>query len=572
MSSHRVIIIGGGPVGMLLALNLATLGVRSTLVNSEPRPRSHPKGSTQNSRTMEHYRRLGFVERIRRLGLPQDLKTDVAYYTCLAGFELARIPMPSERDKLAARRNAPADDQVVEPIFRCNQMHVEAALFEQVKGCPAIDSRYGWTCTCWKEQADGVTAEVEEVATGRRETLHGAYLAGCDGGHGIVRAQLGIAYQGETPTLQPYLGGPMVSTYVRAPGLPDAARDRCWQYWVVNHHIRSNIVAVDGKSEFLFNTRLDRPDQRPDQDTIAAAFRASVGADIGVEYIAHETWTAGQAFVTERFGAGRVWMAGDAVHLFTPTGGFGMNTGMDDAANLGWKLAAMVQGWGGPRLLPSYETERRPIALRNTDAAKALARNVGKTPVRPEIGDDTVAGQAARREAADYLSGGSEEFACLGVQLGARYDGSPIVVPDGPAPTDDLVTYRPNAAPGGRAPHVWLGTGREIGDSLFDRLGPGFTVLRLSPHAPSADGLVAAFRARGVPVALLDVIESGGARSLRPRPCDRAPGPARRLAGQCRPAGRNAPGGSTDRRHLTAALTRGELCAGLLNPCGEECT
>ncbi len=203
----------------------------------------------------------------------------------------------------------------------------------------------------------------------------------------------------------------MVSTYVRAPGLPDAARDRCWQYWVVNHHVRSNIVAVDGKSEFLFNTRLDRPDQRPDEDTIAAAFRASVGADIGVEYIAHETWTAGQAFVTERFGAGRVWMAGDAVHLFTPTGGFGMNTGIDDAANLGWKLAAMVQGWGGPRLLPSYETERRPIALRNTDAAKALARNVGKTPVRPEIGDDTVAGQAARREAADYLSGGSEEFA-----------------------------------------------------------------------------------------------------------------------------------------------------------------
>jgi 2-polyprenyl-6-methoxyphenol hydroxylase-like FAD-dependent oxidoreductase len=499
---------------MVLALNLAALGVHSVLINRELRPRWHPKGSTQNSRTMEHYRRLGIAQKIRAVGLPRDLSTDVVYFTSLAGWELARIPMPSEDDKLKLRAAAAPDDQVVEPIFRCNQMHAEAALFDHIQTCGLIDKRFGWECTAWGEQSDGVTAEIEEISSGRREAIEGLYLAGCDGGHGIVRQQLGIAYQGEAPTIQPYLGGPMVSSYLRAAGLADVARTQCWQYWVVNANVRSNIVAVDGKTEFLFNTRLERPDQKPDEAMIASAFRASVGCDIGVDFIGHFTWTAGQAFVAERFGAGRVWMAGDAVHLFTPAGGFGMNTGIDDVANLGWKLAGMVQGWGGPQLLQSYETERQPIAFRNTGASKALARNIGATPVRPEIGDTSPAGERARREAKEYLSGGGAEFASLGVQLGARYDGSPIVVSDGAAPpTDDLVNYRPSSIPGGRAPHVWMGEGREIGDSLFDRFGPGFTILRLGPRPPKPDGLTTAFAESGVPIKVIDV-PSAVARDL----------------------------------------------------------
>lgn len=505
MGANSIIIVGGGPVGMLLALNLAALGTRSVLINTQTRPRWHPKGSTQNSRTMEHYRRLGIVQKIRALGLPRDLQTDVTYFTRLSGWEIARIAMPSEEQKLAMRHAAPNDDQVVEPIFRCNQMHVEMALFEHILTCGLIDVRMGWECVAWSEQADGVTAEIEEIATGRRETVSGAYLAGCDGGQGIVRRRLGISYQGETPTLQPYLGGPMVSTYLRAPGLHQVARTRCWQYWVVNSDVRSNIVSVDGKSEFLFCTRLDHPDQSLDEAIVAAAFRASVGHDIDVEFIGHGTWTAGQAFVAERFGAGRVWMAGDSVHLFTPAGGFGMNTGIDDASNLGWKLAAMVQGWGGPRLLESYEQERRPVAFRNTGAAKALARNIGATPVSPEINEDTPAGEQARHAARAYIGGGSAEFSSLGVQLGARYDHSPIVISDGDPPADDLVAYRPSGMPGGRAPHFWIGDGRDIGDSLFDRIGPGFTVLRLGSRPPAAEKLIAALRSRGAPLTLLDV-------------------------------------------------------------------
>ena len=169
-----------------------------------------------------------------------------------------------------------------------------------------------------------------------------------------------------------------------------------------------------------------------------------------------------------------------------------------------------------PELLPSYEAERRPIAFRNTGASKALARNVGATPVRPEIGEMSPAGETARREAGQYLSGGGAEFASLGVQLGARYDASPVVIHDTEPPSDDLVDYRPSSVPGGRAPHVWIGAGRGAGDSLFDRLGPGFTVLRLGPRSPNADGLLAAFAERGVPVKALDV-QSPAARDLYER-------------------------------------------------------
>jgi hypothetical protein len=205
------------------------------------------------------------------------------------------------------------------------------------------------------------------------------------------------------------------------------------------------------------------------------------------------------------------------VHLFTPTGGFGMNTGVDDAANLGWKLAAMVQGWGGTKLLDSYEPERQPVAFRNTGASKALNSNVNATPVAPEIGRASAAGDAARRVAGEYLSGGRPEFASLGVQLGARYDASPIRVSDGtPPPADDLFDYRPSAVPGGRAAHVWIGKGHNAGDSLFDRFGPGFTVLRLGRKPAKADGLLAAFAKHNVPVKAVD-IDSTVARDLYER-------------------------------------------------------
>ena len=501
--SPPIVIVGGGPVGMMLAMNLAALGVRSLVLNTGTDSRWQPKGSTQNARTMEHYRRLGVVRRVRGVGLPPDHPTDVGYFTALTGWELARLPMPSEADKMRRVREAAATDQVPEPLFRCNQMYVERELHSHLKTLAAVELRFGWRCVGVTDHGDRVTAEVEHVASGRRETLSCAYLVGCDGGQSVVRRALGIRYSGDAPPEQAYGSGATVSTHLRAPALyRRIVRQQCWQYWIVSARVRSLLTALDGADEFLFNTRCRSVDEPPDRAMIAQRFQTSVGEDVEVEYIAHWPWTAGQALVADGFGRGRLLLAGDAVHLFTPTGGFGMNTGIDDAANLGWKLAAMVQGWGGPNLLASYEAERRPIAFRNTGHARRLSGSLGVIPVVPEIDEDSAAGAAARAAAAKVLSTFGEEFASIGVQLGARYDGSSIVVPDGTdPPPDDPAIYVPSACPGGRAPHVWM----RDGSSLYDHFGRFFTVLRLPGCSEDGRALAAAFGRRDIPFAMLDV-------------------------------------------------------------------
>jgi 2-polyprenyl-6-methoxyphenol hydroxylase-like FAD-dependent oxidoreductase len=497
-----VAIVGGGPVGMMLALFLDRHGVRSVVFNSEPDVRFHPKGSTHNARTMEHYRRLGLAETVRTLGLPPDHPTDVAYFTRFNGFELARLRMPSATEKRAAVAASPKTGQIPEPIHRANQMYVERALFATVRARPGIALRYGWTVDRFAEEKGGVSLHATNGAG--EESWRAAYLVGCDGGRSFVRRTLGISYGGEEGLKTAFFGGRMVSVHLRAPTLyPDFLKDRrAFQYWVVNPELRTALVALDGRDEFLMWSRAS--DENVEAD-VRRLMRGCCGADIPLEILAFTPWTSGVALVAEKFGAGRVLMAGDAVHLFTPTGGFGMNTGVDDAANLAWKLAAMGLGWGGARLLESYESERRPIAIRNTNAARAFARNVGDVPVPPEMEDDSPAGQGARATVGAFLATFGEEFASIGVQLGARYDDSPIVCADGAPPQDNLTAYVPSGVPGGRAPHVWLRDGREAGDSLFDRFGIGFTLLRLGPRAPDGAPLLEAASARGVPLTVLNV-------------------------------------------------------------------
>jgi 2-polyprenyl-6-methoxyphenol hydroxylase-like FAD-dependent oxidoreductase len=505
MTDTPIAIVGGGPVGMVLALNLAAFGVRSTLVNTEPNSRWHPKGNTHNARTMEHYRRLGISKTLRQVGLPSDHPTDVAYFTSLNGWEMARHPLPSEQEKQAQVAAAGPTDQVPEPLFRANQMYVEAALFRHVQTVPQIDARYGWHCTALAQENDGsFKITIEEAEAGRREEIAARYLIGCDGGRSIVRNWLGIGYHGERPSESAFTSGATLATHVRAPALYDSVlkrHKRAWHQWTVNPKVRGLIQTLDGKGDFLFNTRIKSIDEPPDPNTIARTFLACVGQDVPISFLGHSPWTAGQAAVADRFGRGNVWLAGDAVHLFTPTGGFGMNTGVDDTANLGWKLAAMVQGWGGPHLLATYEAERRPVAFRNTGMAKSFSVDLNGAPVDAEMMDDSAAGAAARAKTGAFFARFGEEFASLGIQLGVRYEGSPIVVPDGTtAPKDDPTIYTPSASSGGRAPHLFLGSG----DSLFDHFGTGFTLLRLGGDADSSP-LARAAQARGVPLTSFDV-------------------------------------------------------------------
>ncbi|MGB7950292.1 MAG: FAD-dependent monooxygenase [Candidatus Binatia bacterium] len=491
-----VIVVGGGPVGMVLAMSLSAFKVPSLLVNTESSSRWFPKGSTHNARTMEHYRRLGIAHEIRKLGLPEDHPTDVGYFTTLNGWELARIPMPSERAKMADLAKAAPTDQIPEPLFRCNQMYVEARLFEHIQTLPLIETRFGWCCVEILDRTERIIATIENLETGQREEIGCSYLAGCDGPQSMVRRHLEISYSGETPVEQSYGSGATVSTHLRAPDLYRIlSGDRCWQYWTVNPNVRSNLVTLDGKGEFTVNTKLRNPDEKADPKRIAGLIRECVGENIDIEFLGHKPWTAGQALVADRFGAGRVVLAGDAVHLFTPTGGFGMNTGVDDAANLGWKIAGLIGGWGGPNLLSSYETERRPIAFRNTGMAKELSRGVGKVPIVAEMLDASPAGDRARLNVGKHLETFKEEFASIGIQLGARYDGSPIIVSDDSTPPpDDPSTYQPTACPGGRAPHLFF----PDHSSLFDHLGTGFTLLHLhGEHKTSV--MAGAAEARRIP-------------------------------------------------------------------------
>jgi 2-polyprenyl-6-methoxyphenol hydroxylase-like FAD-dependent oxidoreductase len=503
VASPPIVIVGGGPVGMVLAMNLAALGVRSLVVNAETDTRFHPKGSTQNARTMEHYRRLGLTPAIRRVGLPAEHPTDVGYFTTLNGHELARLPMPAEAEKMRRLSRHGVTDQQPEPLFRCNQMYVERELHTHLKTVPLAELRYGWRCTGFADRGDRVDVTIEDVASGQCESRACAYLVGADGGQSVVRRGLGVRYGGEVLEPQVYGSGATISSYLRAPALYQRiVRRFCWQYWTVNARVRSLLTALNGADEFLLNTRCRSIDDPPDRAAITRQLMGSIGEDVEVEFIAHTPWTAGQALVADEFGRGRVVLAGDAVHLFTPTGGFGMNTGIDDAANLGWKLAALVQGWGGPKLLASYQDERRPIAFRNTGHSKRMTRSMADVPVAPEIEDDSAAGAAARAQAGRVLANFGEEFASIGVQLGARYDGSGIVASDGSdPPPDDPAIYVPSACPGGRAPHVWL----PDGSSLFDHFGRFFTLLRLPGCREDGAALATAARRRKLELAVLDV-------------------------------------------------------------------
>lgn len=487
-----VLIAGGGPCGLMLANELGRRGVRCLLVDRKPGTAFNPQANATQARTMEHFRRLGFAHEVRARGLPPDHPTDIAYLTRFAGHELARLRLPTARQATELIKSMGGSWSAAELPHRISQKFVEVVLREQAQALPGIDLRYGWTLLGFEDVGTQVLARIAPVTDEAQVTLVQAhYMLAADGARSTVRARMGIEWEGETGMARRFMGGRMFAAYLRAPDFYRRnPNPRAWMYVQVHPQLRSFIMSVDGVSEFAFHTQVPdgvEPESLTHEDA-RRWFAQAFGEDIPVHILSTGHWLAGHALVAREFSRGRVFLGGDAAHLFTPTGGLGYNTAIEDAVNLAWKLAATLKGQAPAALLDSYGLERKPLALRNTGYARSFADSIGLFEAAPELDDDSPQGHAARRAASDYLNGHAQrEFNIPGVTFGGRYDQSPVIEQDdAPAPPDDANRYLPSAKPGGRPPHVWLPDGR----SLYDTLGFEWTLLVIDAPTRADDSVV----------------------------------------------------------------------------------
>jgi 2-polyprenyl-6-methoxyphenol hydroxylase-like FAD-dependent oxidoreductase len=498
-----VLIAGGGPFGLMLANELGRRGVRVALFDAKPSTAVNPQANATQARTMEHFRRLGFADEVRALGLPADFPTDIAYFTRYTTHELARFRLPSAREARERVGTMSGSWSAAELPHRVSQKYVEQVLRRHAEALPGVSVEYGWRLTEFAEADDAVVGTVAEIEGHATRRITARFLVGADGARSQIRKRLGFVWTGETGVVRDFFGGRMYAIYLRAPGFYDVVPHApAWMNVTFNRERRAFMAAVDGRGEFAFHTQL-RDSEDPERMSAAGLFQAAAGARIDATILSSATWTAGHALVADRFRRGRVLLGGDAAHLFTPAGGLGYNTAVEDAVNLGWKLAAAVSGIAGPSLVDSYELERRPAAVRNTGYARGFAESLGSFVPRDGIEDDGPRGDQLRREAGEYLERhGRAEFNIPGITFGTRYAESPVIAYDGAeAPPDAANRYEPSASPGGRAPHAWL----KDGVSLFDAFGFEWTLLRLGPSRPEGAGFAAAARRLRLDLEIVDV-------------------------------------------------------------------
>jgi len=475
-ASTQVLVAGGGPVGLAAAMELGLRGIDCVVV--EPRTtvsHARPHCKTVNVRTMEHLRRWGLTDRLRELApLSVDWSSDVVFCTSLSGRELSRF-----HGVLGLAREG---DRFPEPGQQAPQYVLEELLRESISALPSCRLVTGARVATVEQDADGVRVAVTD-STGESSVVTADYVLGCDGPSSTVRAAIGSAYEGEH-ALRPNFG--MV---FRAPTLwADVRHGQAVHYWIINADAPALMGPIDTEGTWwLIAFGVDRATGLSrGRELIDAAAGTAVDAEI----LSTDPWTARMQLV-DRPRVGRVFLAGDAAHLNPPFGGHGLNTGIGDAVDLGWKLAAVLSGWGGERLLDSYEIERKPVQRRVIDAASANMAVLSTELLADNLADDDDAGEQARWAAHLRIQETKNaEFHALDLVLDVAYDGSPIIVPDD----------RGTPGVGGRLPHAWLAEGH----SLYDELGDGCTVLQLAGVDLSPE-LASAAQARGVRLRQLDL-------------------------------------------------------------------
>jgi len=502
-----VLIVGGGPVGLALAVELGWRGIACTLVEQGDGTIVSPKMNEVNIRTMEFCRRWGIAKYVYECPFPPDYPLDVAFVTTLAGHELSRMRVPPRMTK--PESHSPVRQQV------CSQMWFDPILQRCARTFPNADLRYRTRLESFEASDEGVTADIVDLESGRRERVEAVYLVGCDGANSMVRRCLGIELGGRgvlDHSLNLFFRAPgLLKTCGKEPATTFIAVDR-GGLWAILRAIdpanamwRLMVLAIDAK-------------ETPESIDREALIRRLIGRTMDVEWLGLSIWTRRSA-VAERYSRGRVFLAGDAVHQFSPSGGQGMNTGIGDAVDLGWKLAAVLDGWGGDRLLPSYGSERRPIGTRNVDLTTGFYLDHHKFADGLAVIDEAAGCQTRQRLGEVLVRDVGRMFCTTGLQLGYRYENSPICVPDGTSPEpDDPKDYTPSARPGSRAPHLWLPDGR----SILDLYGRGFVLLRIGAGAPDGSAFESTAQARHVPSSTVaitaDAMKLYGRRLVLVRP------------------------------------------------------
>jgi 2-polyprenyl-6-methoxyphenol hydroxylase-like FAD-dependent oxidoreductase len=499
----QVIIVGAGPVGLTLAIDLGQRGVRCVLLEQKEAPQFLPKMERCNARTMEIYRRMGLAPKIRDAGFPRDTPMDVFIVTSLIEPPLLRLPYHSVAQaeaEIAACRDGSLPR---EPYQLISQYTLEPLLKEVAETIPAVDVRYGCEFLSFEQDAGGVRTRVK-TRTGEVE-LSAAYLVGCDGGSSAVRRQLGIKLTGDANLMQ------FQQALFRCDDLFERIPVGKGRHYHVADAQHSFLIVQDSTRHFTLHAAVESADE------MKATFERVVGMPVQYEMLSCAPWRQ-NLLLADRYSEGRVFLAGDAVHLVIPTGGLGMNSGVGDAIDLAWKLAATLEGWGGPGLLASYEIERRQVGANNVEASRyaSRGRRAWRAAYKPNIRDETPEGVATRANLAaiaDVEQRKSNEM--IGAELGYFYAGSPIAWPEeGAPPALDFRKYVPTTSPGARLPHVWCDNGHAVHDYIGnDR----YTLLVLGGTKTNVVPLLRRFVGFG---ALLEVREIADARVRDVYGCD----------------------------------------------------
>lgn len=490
-----VLIVGAGPVGLSLALELGSQGVRCHVVERQDRLGHDPRAKTINVRSREIFRRWGVADALAAAApFGVDYPSNVVFATRMNGHELARF-------RNAFYCSPQRDDRFAEHAQWVPQYRVEEVLRARAVTYPNVALQFDTELVSFVQNAESVTATVRDMATGQSRSVRAAYLIGADGARSTVREALGIRMEGISPLSHSR------TIIFRAPGLRKRhAFGDAVMYWLVNPEVPATVAPLE--ADDIWTIGVPR-DAHADSDPVEV-IRKALGFPIDVEILRISDWTAHQLTAT-RYRERRVFLAGDACHLHPPFGGHGMNMGIGDALDLGWKLCAVMKGWAGVGLLDSYEVERRQV--HDFVIAEAVANHAYKSAdlVADGIEAEGAAGDAVRSRVGEaVLRHKKREFDSLGVVIGARYDHSPVIATEPPDVTQSRETgspYVPSARPGCRAPHAWLRDGRERGASLFDHFAvDGFTLMVLNGEkADQAQAIQQMAEARRISLRLLAV-------------------------------------------------------------------